>query len=122
MVEGGAKHVAEAVLLEALRFGHREIRSLIEAQEKLVAKAGKTKRVPPKSLRDAELERKIEELALDRIRAASQNRVKKERYKAFDAIDAEVIAKFVTPFREAKRELSTLARSNASHGTQARAR
>ena len=114
MVEGGARQVSEAAVLEALRFGHHEIVKLIEAQEKLVAKVGKTKRVPPKSQRDAELERKIEALALDRIRAASQNREKKERYKAFDAIDAEVIAKFVTPFREAKRELSTLAEVEAA--------
>jgi len=114
MVEGGARQVSEAAVLEALRFGHHEIVKLIEAQEKLVAKVGKTKRVPPKSQRDAELERKIEALALDRIRAASQNREKKERYKAFDAIDAEVIAKFVTPFREAKREFSTLAEVEAA--------
>ncbi len=114
MVEGGAKQVSEAAVLEALRFGHQEIVKLIEAQEKLVAKAGKTKRVPPKSQRDPELLGKIEELALDRIRAASQNRVKKDRYKAFDAIDAEVVAKFVTPFREAKRELNTLAEVEAA--------
>jgi polyribonucleotide nucleotidyltransferase len=114
MVEGGAKQVSEAAVLEALRFGHQEIVKLIEAQEKLVAIAGKTKRVPPKSTRDAELERKIEALALDRIRAASQNREKKERYKAFDAIDAEVIATFVTPFREAKRDLGTLAEVEAA--------
>jgi len=41
--------VSESVVLEALRFGHGEIKNLIEAQEKLVAKAGKTKRVPPAS-------------------------------------------------------------------------
>ena len=124
MVEGGAKQVAESVVVEALRFGHQEIVKLIEAQEKLVAKAGKTKRVPPKSQRDAELERKIEALAMDRIRAASQNRVKKERYKAFDAIDAEVIATFVTPFREAKRDLehARRGRSRTVRGPQARQR
>ncbi len=114
MVEGGAKQVSEAAVLEALRFGHREITKLIEAQEQLVAKAGKAKRVPPASKRDAELERKIEAMALDRIREASQKTEKKERYKAFDAIDAEVIAAFVTPFREAKRELGTLAQVEAA--------
>ncbi len=114
MVEGGAKQVAESVVLEALRFGHNEIRNLIEAQEKLVAKAGKTKRVPPKSSRDKELEGKIEALALDRIRQASANRDKKQRHKAFDEISAEVTAAFVTPFREAKRELSTLAQVEAA--------
>jgi polyribonucleotide nucleotidyltransferase len=114
MVEGGAKQVPESVVLEALRFGHNEIRNLIEAQEKLVAKAGKQKRVPPASSRDKELEAKIEALALDRIRTASANRDKKQRHKAFDEISAEVTAAFVTPFREAKRELSTLAQVEAA--------
>ena len=114
MVEGGAKQVPESVVLEALRFGHNEIRNLIEAQEKLVARAGKTKRVPPKSLRDRELEGEIEALALGRIREASANRDKKQRHKAFDEIAAEVVATFVTPFREAKRELSSLAQVEAA--------
>ena len=114
MVEGGAKQVSETAVLEALRFGHREILKLIDAQEQLVAKAGKTKRVVTPPAKDSELLRKIEGMALDRIRAASQTREKKARYKAFDEIDSEVMKTVVTPFRDAQRDLSTLAQVEAA--------
>jgi polyribonucleotide nucleotidyltransferase len=114
MVEGGAKQVSEAAVLEALRFGHTEIRQLIETQRALIAKAGKPKRaVTPKAL-DSELVRKIEGMALDRIRAASRTREKKARNKGFDEIDAEVVKAIVTPFRDAPRELGTLAQVEAA--------
>jgi polyribonucleotide nucleotidyltransferase len=114
MVEGGAKQVSEAAVLEALRFGHKEILKLIEAQEKLVARAGKTKRAVTPPQRDAELVKKIEGMALQRIREASATREKKKRYEAFDAVDADVIAAIVTPFRNAPRELGTLAQLEAA--------
>jgi polyribonucleotide nucleotidyltransferase len=114
MVEGGAKQVSEAAVLEALRFGHKEIVRLIDVQKQLVAKAGKMKRAVTPPAKDAELVRKIEAMALDRIRAASQTREKKGRYKAFDEIDGEVMKTFVTPFRDAERDLSTLAQVEAA--------
>jgi polyribonucleotide nucleotidyltransferase len=114
MVEGGAKQVSEAAVLEALRFGHTEIRQLIDAQRALIAKAGKTKRVVTPPAKDPELVRKIEGMALDRIRAASRTREKKARNKAFDEIDAEVVKAIVTPFRDAPRELGTLAQIEAA--------
>ena len=64
--------------------------------------------------KDAELLRKIEGMALDRIRAASRTREKKLRHKAFDEIDAEVIKAIVTPFRDAPRELGSLAQVEAA--------
>src|SRR5262245_2648851 len=44
MVEGGAKQVAEADMLQALRFGHEQIIRLIDAQDDLTRRAGKPKR------------------------------------------------------------------------------
>jgi polyribonucleotide nucleotidyltransferase len=114
MVEGGAKQVSESVVLEALRLGHAEILKLIEAQTQLVAKAGKQKRVVAPPTKDAELVRKIEGMALDRIKAASRTREKKLRNKAFDEIDAEVLKAIVTPFRDAPRELGSLAAVEAA--------
>jgi len=114
MVEGGAKQVSEAAVLEALRFGHKEILKLIEVQKQLVAKAGKTKRAVTPPAKDAELLRKIEAMALDRIRTASQTREKKKRYEAFDAIDSEVMKAFVTPYRDVQRDLSTVAQVEAA--------
>ena len=43
MVEAGAKEVPEEIMLEAIMFGHEEIKRLIEFQEKIVAEIGKEK-------------------------------------------------------------------------------
>lgn len=43
MVEAGAEEVPEEVMLEAIMFGHEEIKRLIAFQEKIVAEIGKEK-------------------------------------------------------------------------------
>jgi DNA polymerase III epsilon subunit family exonuclease len=46
MVEAGAKIVSEAVMAEAIMFGHRSLAPIVELQEKLQAQVGKAKRLP----------------------------------------------------------------------------
>ena len=43
MVEAGADEVPEEAMLEAIMFGHEEIKRLIEFQEEIVAEVGKEK-------------------------------------------------------------------------------
>ena len=43
MVEAGADEVPEEVMLEAIMFGHEEIKKFIAFQEKIVAEVGKEK-------------------------------------------------------------------------------
>ena len=44
MIESGAKEVEENVILDAIEFGHGEIKKIVAAINDLVARAGKTKR------------------------------------------------------------------------------
>ena len=46
MVEAGAKIVPEAVMAEAIMFGHRALAPIVELQEKLRQQVGKPKRLP----------------------------------------------------------------------------
>ena len=46
MVEAGAKIVPEAVMAEAIMFGHRSLAPIIDLQDKLRAQVGKAKRTP----------------------------------------------------------------------------
>jgi polyribonucleotide nucleotidyltransferase len=46
MVEAGAKILPEAVMADAIEYGHRELQHSIELQEKLAATAGKQKKMP----------------------------------------------------------------------------
>ena len=43
MVEAGALEVPEEIMLEAIMFGHEEIKKLIAFQEQIVAEVGKEK-------------------------------------------------------------------------------
>jgi polyribonucleotide nucleotidyltransferase len=49
MIESGAQEVEESVVLDAIEFGHGEIKKIVAAIDDLVARAGKTKRTvtPP---------------------------------------------------------------------------
>ncbi len=46
MVEAGAKILPESVMADAIAYGHSELQQSIDLQEKLVASAGKPKKVP----------------------------------------------------------------------------
>jgi polyribonucleotide nucleotidyltransferase len=109
MVEGGAKEVSEAEVLEALQFVHREILAVIGAQEDLAKRAGKAKTpvvsAPPEK---AEIEAQVKALAEARLRDAITIRSKHERYAAIDAIEKDALAKLTTPYRQERAELATL--------------
>ncbi|MFQ5513394.1 MAG: polyribonucleotide nucleotidyltransferase [Myxococcota bacterium] len=109
MVEGGARGASEADMLEALRVGHSAIQPILEAQEELARRAGKTKREPTPEVPDAELQARIEDLALERIREASSIVDKQERYRSFDQIQADVREKLLAEYRSKPREFRSLA-------------
>src|SRR5262245_3979082 len=91
MVEGGANMVPEDLLLEALFTAHESLQPLIALQETLRQQVGKPKRevvVPPV---DADLERRVREAAVPRLRGALALTGKQERYAALDAARDEVV-------------------------------
>ncbi len=114
MVEGGASQAGEADVLEALRYGHERIKTLIDAQEKLKSAAGKTKRELADVTRDADLVERIKGLAEARLSEAVQVRDKKERYAALGEIDREIHELVMREYREAPRSLGSLAEVEAA--------
>src|SRR3954453_16755292 len=62
MVEAGADEVSEEIMLEAIMYGHEEIKRLIEFQEKIVTEAGKEKRAVTLYELDKELEAEVREM------------------------------------------------------------
>ena len=85
MVEGGARGVSEAVVLDALYTAHEAIQPLIDLQEKLQKVAGKPKRTVEAPMVDAALEGAVRETALPKLRDALAKTAKQERYAALDA-------------------------------------
>ena len=88
MVEGGANVLPEDVVLDAIMFGHRSMQEVILLQKELRRRVGKPKIEVAEESVDAELSAKVEQLALEKMRAAIAITAKQERNNALhDVVD-----------------------------------
>ncbi len=94
MVEAGANEVPEEVMLEAIMFGHEEIKRLVAFQEEIAKEIGKEKFEVTLFEIDEELQEKVKEVALDKLLAAIQVQEKHAREEAIAAVKEEVITKY----------------------------
>ncbi|CCV65915.1 Polyribonucleotide nucleotidyltransferase [Paracholeplasma brassicae] len=94
MVEAGAKQVSEEDMLEALMFGHAEIKKLCEFQEEIAREIGKEKQPVDIFVVDPTVEKEVKEFVEERIVAAVSIKGKLERQKAINDLVDETIAKF----------------------------
>jgi polyribonucleotide nucleotidyltransferase len=108
MVEGGADIVSEPDVLAALQFAHDEVIRVIDVQEDLQRRIGKTKLVIPSKRDRSSLEREVRDKAESRLEAAVQVRDKKERSTAIHEIDDEVLNGYLSAYRSEKVTLDSL--------------
>ncbi|MBB3867845.1 polyribonucleotide nucleotidyltransferase [Parageobacillus toebii NBRC 107807] len=94
MVEAGADEVPEEVILEAIMFGHEEVKRLIAFQEEIAAQVGKEKMEVVLYELDPQLEAEIRQLAEEDIKRAVQVPEKLARDAAIEEVKASVIAKY----------------------------
>jgi polyribonucleotide nucleotidyltransferase len=94
MVEAGAKIVSEEDMLDAIMFGHDNIRDLITFINKIVKEVGKPKREIKLYQVDPALEKEVNGLVKDRVIKAVKIKDKGERYGTIDAIEAEMLATY----------------------------
>jgi len=95
MVEGEAKEVSEADMLEAIKIGHEAVQKHVEAQLKLVELLGgkKTWREYPKPASNLDVREKVYSVFKEKIyTVASSGGAKTERKLAFAAIKDELKA------------------------------
>ena len=96
MVEGEMGEISEEEMVEAIKFAHEAIKVQCAAQVKLAEAFGKkeTREYEPEA-EDEELQKKVKDLAYDKVYAvAKAGSSKKERSEAFAAIKEEVKATF----------------------------
>lgn len=91
MIEGFGQQIPEQVMGDAIMFAHRAIVTLCEMQEEFRSKAGKSPTPAPEST-PSPFASILRERAYDRLRAAKQNPVKKERSTATKEIKAQLQA------------------------------
>ncbi|WP_053362165.1 polyribonucleotide nucleotidyltransferase [Bacillus sp. FJAT-27251] len=94
MVEAGAEEVPEEVMLEAIMFGHDEIKRLIAFQEEIAAKVGKEKMEIQLYELDKDLEAEIRELCEQDMISAIQVKEKHAREDAIKEVKNRVVAKY----------------------------
>ncbi|PCK21556.1 polyribonucleotide nucleotidyltransferase [Bacillus pumilus] len=104
MVEAGADEVPEETMLEAIMYGHQEIKRLIEFQEEIVKAVGKEKIDIPLYEVDQTLADEVKELAEADLLKAIQVHEKHAREDAISAVKKAVIGKF----EEEERDEATL--------------
>lgn len=94
MVEAGADEVPEETMLEAIMFGHEEIKRLIAFQEEVVQEIGKEKRDVELFQVDQELDAEVRSMCEQSLVTAIQVEEKHAREDAIQAVKDEVIAVF----------------------------
>ncbi|GIN91336.1 polyribonucleotide nucleotidyltransferase [Siminovitchia terrae] len=94
MVEAGAKEVSEETMLEAIMFGHEEIKRLIAFQEQIAEEVGKENREIELYEIDSELEQEVRSMCEQQLIAAIQVEEKHAREEAIQEVKDNVIDSF----------------------------
>ncbi len=106
MVEGEMKEISEQEMLEAIIFGHAEIKKQIEAQERLAEKVGKAfpKREYSHENHDEAIREKVWKETYDKVyEVARTPSGKEERGEKFKAVREEFLAQYVDNAEELER-------------------
>lgn len=106
MVEAGAKEISEDEMLDAIWFGHEEIKKLVEWQEKIMAEVGKPKMEVPVYEPPAELAAEIEAYGAEQLKAALMDVNKLEREENVARIKAEIADAFMEKYPDNAKDVA----------------
>ena len=108
MVEAGANELPEEVILEAILFGHEEIKKIVEFQNQMAAACGKEKRQVKLFQAPEALENGIREYAGARLDAAVRNADKLDRDANIAEINAETMEHFLVEYPDQAKEIAQI--------------
>ncbi|WP_042160657.1 polyribonucleotide nucleotidyltransferase [Paenibacillus gorillae] len=100
MVEAEGNEVGEDVMLEAIMFGHDEIKKIVASIEELVATAGKPKMEVKLHAVDASVNEAVRAYASERLVEAIRIEEKHARQEAIDAVNSDTVAHFEEVYAE----------------------
>src|SRR5689334_14033418 len=109
MVEAGAKEVSETVMVEALMFGHNEIKKLCALQREVKEAVGKAKREVVVNKLDEALVKEVEEKILVELRESLdvRNKNKLASYQNVDDLKDKTLAAYAED-AEKQKEVSKI--------------
>lgn len=100
MVEAEANEVSESVMLEAIMFGHNEIKNIVSSIEELQALAGKEKMEVKLHTVNATVNAEVREYASARLVEAVKIPEKHARQDAIDAVNSDTVAHFEAKYAD----------------------
>ncbi|MFA6321176.1 MAG: polyribonucleotide nucleotidyltransferase [Candidatus Omnitrophota bacterium] len=96
MIESGSSELDEDVILEAIKFGHKEMQPLIDLQEKMAKEVGLKKRDIELYKIDDELLNKVRSISAAKLVEVNKLSTKEQREDAMGALADELKEKLVT--------------------------
>ncbi|MGW9528296.1 polyribonucleotide nucleotidyltransferase [Paenibacillus terrae] len=100
MVEAEGNEIPEEVMLEAIMFGHDEIKNIVTVIEQLVQVAGKEKMQVKLHAVDEKVNSEVRSYAAERLVEAVKIVEKHARQEAIDAVNEETVAHFEAQYIE----------------------
>lgn len=106
MVEAGANELPEEVILDAILFGHQEIKRIVEFQNEIRNECGKEKREAKLFTVPEELMTAVRDYTKDRLDEATRNPDKLDRDAHIAGINAEAMEHFLVEYPEMDKEIA----------------
>ena len=108
MVEAGANEVPEDVILDAIMFGHEEIKEIVAFIEEVVAEVGKPKMEVELYKVPEEIEADVREYAEGKMREAVHTVEKMERLANMDAVEVETQEALAEKYPECEKDIASV--------------
>ena len=107
MVEGKCEFVSESDVLEAIKFGHEEIKKLVNFQKKLVSHLDVVKRPVSKKEENTDLISSIDDLIKGKISTFNEPKTKEQRYSQIDDFISQIQSDLASEYPEMDNEIRT---------------
>lgn len=104
MVEAGADIISEKEMLDAILFGHEEIKKIVEFIEGIVKEVGKKKIEPNLEVIPEEIDKAVRAYAEEKVEYVLSTFDRSERQVREDAMDEEVLAHFADEFNDIEKK------------------
>ena len=111
MVEAGANEISEEKVLEAILYGHEEIKKIVKFINEIVAEVGKEKMDVKLFEPDETIKAEIFDFGFDKLKEAVKTVDKQERKEKMDEVQALVFDEFIEKYPENKNDINSIIKS-----------
>ncbi len=108
MVEAGANEVPENIMLDAILYGHEEIKKLVEFIDEIVEEVGKPKQDIELYHVPEDIDEAVRAYAVDKMKTAIKTVDKLERLDNMDAVEVETKEHFAEIYPENEKDIANV--------------